>query len=360
MATKRILVPACGGSPALNYIRSLQAAPEAIEIVGVDCDKYALARSPLGEKHLVPPAKDPAYLPVLQDVIRQTGAQFIHLQNDTELAFVSERREELPVRHFFPPKETVRACIDKFESYRRWTAVGIPQPRTRFLETPEDLDAAFAEFGAPLWVRATVGAAGKGSLMVHDVSTARSWIDFNKGWGSFTAAEYLSPQSVTWQSIWKDGALVVAQGRKRLYWEFANRAPSGITGLTGTGVTMSDPTIDAIAQRAIMAIDPKPHGIFSVDLTYDRAGVPNPTEINIGRFFTTHEFFTRAGLNMPYIALRIAFGEEPTLPAQRLNPLPPGLAWVRGLDFLPTLTDERRIDAAEGELAARVKNLGLA
>ena len=50
--------------------------------------------------------------------------------------------------------------------------------------------------------------------------------------------------------------------------------------------------VDEIALRAITAVDGSPHGIFSVDLTYDDEGVPNPTEINIGRFFTTHLFFT--------------------------------------------------------------------
>ena len=64
-------------------------------------------------------------------------------------------------------------------------------------------------------------------------------------------------------------------------------------------MTVSDPVVDDIAQRAIRAINPEPSGIFGVDLTYDRDGVPNPTEINIGRFFTTHQFFTAAGLNMP-------------------------------------------------------------
>ena len=92
-------------------------------------------------------------------------------------------------------------------------------------------------------------------------------------------------------SLWKDGELVVAQGRKRLYWELAKISPSGVTGATGTGLTYSDTELDDIARRAVLAVDNKPDGLFGVDMAYDRNGIPNPTEINISRFFTTHKFF---------------------------------------------------------------------
>jgi carbamoyl-phosphate synthase large subunit len=73
-------------------------------------------------------------------------------------------------------------------------------------------------------------------------------------------------------------------------------------------------------------------------MTYDDAGVPNPTEINIGRFFTTHYFFTKAGVNFPKIYCDLAlYGRMPKL-ARVLNPLPDGLLWIRGMDVAPLLT----------------------
>lgn len=49
-------------------------------------------------------------------------------------------------------------------------------------------------------------------------------------------------------------------------------------------------------------------------MTYDKNGVPNPTEINISRFFTAIYFFTKAGLNMPEIYKDLAiYGEKPYL-----------------------------------------------
>jgi carbamoyl-phosphate synthase large subunit len=235
-------------------------------------------------------------------------------------------------------------------SYERWEAAGIKVPRTRLLKGLSDLRDSLSIFGSPLWLRQTTGSGGRGAFIASTLDEARMWIELKKGWGSFTASEYLSPHSVTWQSIWKEGELIVAQGRRRLYWEMANRAPAGVTGITGTGITVSDRVVDDIARKAILAIDRSPHGIWCVDLTYDRDGTPNPTEINIGRFFTTHYFFTKAGLNMPYILVKLALGEEPPRLPRNINPLPPGLAWIRGMDVEPVLRSVDEIEARSQEL----------
>ncbi len=288
---KRSMVTGAGGAPATNFVRSLKDAPEPFYLIGIDADKYYLERAEVNGRHLVPRVSDPAYLSVLCDIIKETGAEFIFSQPDQEVDVLSQHRDEVPVRMFLPSRDTVARCLDKFSSFERWQKAGIKVPGTVRVESPADLVSAFEQFGSPVWVWPTVGAAGRGALCSKDAVEAEIWLSFHKGWGKYTTAEYFSPQSVTWQSIWKDGELVVAQGRLRFYWEFADRAASGITGLTGIGVTVSDPEVDGIALAAIKAVDSRPHGVLSVDLTYDRSGVPNPTEINIGRFFTTHYFW---------------------------------------------------------------------
>jgi len=129
-----------------------------------------------------------------------------------------------------------------------------------------------------------------------------------------------------------------------LYWEFSNRSMSGITGLTGGAITTSDKKIDEISIKAIHSIDKNPNGIFSVDLTYDENKEPNLTEINIGRFFTTIEFFTQAGLNMPLIYT--ALGNDMKIPKIKkiLNPLPDNLCWIRGIDTIPILLPLKQLD----------------
>lgn len=351
---KRILITGAGGAPATNFVRSLRLdATDSYHLIGADADKYYLQRAETDERHLVPMCSDPSYLPLMNALIGETGAQLIFAQPDVEITYLSERRDELACTVFLPAKETVRICQDKYLSFERWKRAGLTVPETMMINDEGDLQRAFRELGPRIWLRAITGAFGKGSLPTEDEGQAKAWLDFQKGWGTFSAAQCLEPDSITWQSIWRDGELVVAQGRKRLYWEFANRAPSGITGLTGTGVTISDPVLDELALAAIHAIDPRPHGIFSVDMTYDQAGRPNPTEINIGRFFTTHLFFSQAGLNMPAMYVKLALGEELPPVAKKINPLPEGLAWVRGMDIVPVLTTVDAIDEAVAELRQR-------
>ncbi|UCD16153.1 MAG: carboxylate--amine ligase [Candidatus Omnitrophota bacterium] len=355
---KRIIVTGAGGSPSTNFIRSLRLSPEKFFIVGVDCDEYYLQRAETDLKFLVPGADDKNYLPILKQIIKETQAEFIYSQPDMEVNKISANRDDLGVKTFLPAHKTIEICQNKLESYKMWKQAQIKTPETILINNESDLKEAFSKLGKSVWLRAIVSpGGGKGSFFTDDFEVAKAWIKHCKGWGSFTASERLTSQTVAWLSIWKKGELIVAQGRKRLYWEFGNRVPSGVTGLTGTGVTVCDPLVDDIAQKVIFAIDNNPCGIYGVDLTYDKDRIPNPTEINIGRFFTTHLFFTKAGLNMPYIFVKLAFDEELPDIKKKLNPLPSDLAWVRGMDFEPILTSLKEIKADKDKLNQYLKGI---
>jgi predicted ATP-grasp superfamily ATP-dependent carboligase len=347
---RRVLVTGAGGSPAVNFTRSLRDSKEDFFVVGTDSDKYYLERAETDKKYLVPRADHPHYIGILNDIIKENKLEFLHVQNDVEMAFISENREKLHIKMFLPSKQSVRICQDKLETYKLWSAAGIKQPETILIKTEDDLKKAFEKFHHNIWIRDTTGAGGRGSIAATDYKTAKLWMDFKQGWGKYTAAECLTSRSTTWSSIWNNGKLVVAQSRERLYWELGKLAPSGVSGATGGGVTVSDPVVDEISMKAVLAVDKHPHGLFSVDLTYDKDGVPNPTEINIGRFFTTHYFFTKAGLNMPEIVLKLAFNEPVPEIKKIMNPLPEGLVWIRGMDFEPVLTTIEHIKQTELEL----------
>ena len=355
---KRILVTGAGGTPSTNFVRSLRKAEEQFYFIGVDCDKYYLQRAETDERYLICRSNDNEYIQYLQQIIKETKPDLIYMQPDQEILKISEHRDDLNVRVFLPEHKTIEILQDKYESFKKWKEAGLTVPETMLIENEDDLHIAFKKFGSVVWLRAIISpGGGKGSFRATNFEIAKAWVDYSEGWGNFIAAECLKEATVTWQSIWKDGDLIVAQGRKRLYWEFSNRAPSGVTGITGTGVTISDPEIDKIAEKVIRSIDDKPNGIFSVDLAYDNDNIPNPTEINIGRFFTTHFFFTSAGLNMPYIFVKLAFGESiPTL-SQKVNPLTPGLVWIRGMDFNPTLTDLNHIKLYEDDFKHRLEKV---
>lgn len=349
----RIQIGGAGGAPSNNFIRSLRESGRADYLIGTSSLPSDLFLADVEERHVVLPAMHAGFNAQLLKLLQTTKPDFLHLQHDFEVRAVSRLRKEieaLGVKLFLPAAETVENCVDKERSYHFWIKAGVRVPKTMLVRSPADLKKAFEAFGEKIWIRATEGGGGRGALPADNYEFARIWIERYKGWGAFTAAELLDTKTITWQSIWHEGELVVAQTRRRRSWNFSDRALSGVTGITGVGETCSDATVDRVAQDAILAIDPRPHGIFSVDMTYDRAGFPNPTEINIGRFFTTHYFFTRAGVNFPKIYVDLGLdGKFPSLP-KKINPLPDGLVWIRGMDVNPVLTTAQELDRWEKSL----------
>jgi hypothetical protein len=343
----RIQIGGAGGAPSNGFIRSIRESGRGDYLIGTSCEASDLFLADVDERYPIPAATEDNYTDALLGMLSKTRPDFIHLQNDFEVRAVSRIRDQinkLGVKHYLPAAETVENCVDKEKSYKIWQRAGLPVPRTILLRGPDDLKKAFDQFGETIWVRAIEGGGGRGALPADNFDFARLWIDRYKGWGAFTASELLTKDTVTWLSIWHRGDLVVAQTRRRLSWNFGNRTLSGVTGITGVGETCADELVDRISQDAIHSIDVEPHGIFAVDMTYNTNGVPNPTEINIGRFFTTNYFFTKAGLNMPKIYCDIALdGNFPAL-EKRINPLPQGLIWIRGMDVEPVLTTRSELE----------------
>jgi len=346
----KVIVTGAGGAASIGFCHSLYDADTNYEIIGVDRDKYHLNLAKVDHRYLVPSAKDPDYIEVLNYIIEKHHPDFLHSQPDVEIEVLSDNREKFKVKTNFPSKETVRICVDKWQSYKKWKDAGVKVPATLFIRNRQDLLSAFKNLGKTIWLRDIKGAGGRGSLPTSNFKEACAWIDFCAGWGHFNAAVLLSPRTTTWSSIWDNGKLIVAQTRERLYWEYCSNSSSGITGLTGTGITVDDEAVTDVAIASIYAIDPVPHGIFSVDMTYDFDGVPNPTEINIARFFTTHYFFTCAGVNFPDIFIRTSLGLPVEELSKKINPLPEGLAWTRGMDIKPVLGNISNFSKFEEDL----------
>ena len=341
---KKVLIAGAGGAPTENVIHSWKQSVKDEEIIGIGSEPFDMMLSEADRRYHVPYAVADGYKKRLFEILDKEKPDLAHFQNDVEIRVVSRMRKDIldkGIGLYMPAKETVEVCVDKGKSTEIWMREGIKVPHTIIVNDENDLKRAFDNLGdndGNIWLRSTVGGGGKGALPTNDYEFAKIWIDRFNGWGEFTAAELLTKDTVTWLSIWYEGELVVAQTRKRNSWNFGNRTLSGVTGITRVGETCSDEKVNQVAIDSITAIDKKPHGIFGVDMTYDRNGVPNPTEINISRFFTTVYFFTAAGLNMPEIFKNIAlYNEFPTL-TKKINPLPDGLIWIRGMDRAPKLT----------------------
>jgi len=340
----KILIAGAGGAPSEGVINSLLLSKKNEEIIGMGSEPTDLLLSSAKKKYFIPYANTPEYKDCLLQILETEKPDLIHFQNDLEIFHASLLRDEIHaagVKTFMPSHEVIDTCVHKYKTYLKLKAAGVKVPENIMIHNEADLKNAFETLGdknGNIWLRASsIGGGGKGALPTNDFTFAKGWIERYKGWWDFVAAEMLTPDTVTWLSIWHEGNLVVAQTRIRKGWTHGNRTVSGVTGVTKVGQTFSDAKVDQIAIDTVKAVSDKPHGIFGVDMAYDFNGIPNPTEINISRFFTTVLFFTQAGLNMPEIFKDLAlYNTFPNL-EKTINPLPDGLLWLRGMDAKPLL-----------------------
>lgn len=326
----RVLVLGAGGAAANGFCRALRLSG-GYHLIGANINPTDLLLADCDETHHV--TDDGS----LADLIFQLQPDFVHAQPDEEVERLSRLRHIAGrYRTFLPYHQTILTCQNKWSSYVKWAAAGVPAPETWFILDARDLKDAF---GGPRWLRNVCGAGGAGSIVTDDYEFACKWIDRHDGWGSFTAAEVLTAHTVTCQMIWHKGRVIASQQRKRVTWANARNAPSGVSGSTGIGETCSDPNVETVAEAAVRAIDPNAHGLFGVDMAYDHDGVPRVTEINVGRFFTTApDFYAQAGFNMADLYVRIGRNVFTRHTTDRLrNPLPDGLRWIRGMDTRPVL-----------------------
>ncbi len=349
----KMLITGAGSAQTNGVVNCLLDDEEDCEIVGVGSDPYDLMFCRAHKRYLIPHSTKAEYKGVFLRILDIEKPDIVHFQHDVEMAIALKFEDEIRARGcklFVPDYQTIDTCVYKYKSWQRFKNAGIKVPENLIINDEDDLREAYSKFTdgtQPVWFRPMIiGNAGKGSFVTKDIEEAKENIDNANGWGNYMAAEYLPGENMTWLSIWDNGELIVAQGRKRGGWAYSSMSLSGVTGITKIGTTYSSKELDDISMACCRAVatDGNPHGIFGVDLKCDRNGVPNPTEINISRFFATVEFFEKAGLNMPAIFKNLAlYGKRPS-DEPVLNPLKDNLLWLRSLDDRPILTTAEDMD----------------
>lgn len=343
MSTRVLILSATDGTAGVDFCKSLRLCGKKYHIVASDTNSIRLHHAlPYADEHFLLPdineKGDAEYWSVLLKLIKHTKPDFIYAADtNKELELFSARRDEIDVPYFLPPREAVEIYEDKWLTWQFLQQADIQVPKTVLIKNKADLEHAISEF-QQVWLRATTGSGGRGSIPTDNFDFAVNWLNHNNGWGVFTAAECLTKKMATWIGLWKEGELIVCQGRNRLHWDYGHLSPSGVSGITGAQSTTSDSVIHQTALAAIAAIPHKPHGVVSVDFTYDSEGRPNPTEIQASRFYSSIYFLAAAGLNLPDMFIDLGLGRETKEVLKREHPLEDGLVWLKTVGCPEQLT----------------------
>jgi carbamoyl-phosphate synthase large subunit len=143
-------------------------------------------------------------------------------------------------------------------------------------------------------------------------------------------------------SLWHAGRLLLAQSIEILSYFAAGNNPSGVFSLSSLAKTVRPGEASEVARRALRASEPRPTGVFVVELKDAADGVPSITEINAGRFPSGVTALLAAGpQNMVDVFARSAAGQSVSI--AHPHAASTDLYLVRDIDALPGVVAAPRL-----------------
>jgi predicted ATP-grasp superfamily ATP-dependent carboligase len=332
-------VTGSGGTGGINFVHALRQTEnernQKFFVVCTDHNHHYLNFPEADAKVVSPRHDDATFLPLILHLIEKYKIDFLHPHPSSEAQVVAKNLElfkKFNVKTYLPLFSSIMP--DKLEIHNALAKSNVRVPKTVEVHSYDDIERAFVEIGAPLWIRARKGAGGRLGLKVDNAVQAKYWVELNRlqrraEVGDFVVQEYLPGRDLAFDSLWYKGKLVTSYCRERLEYFLKHISLSGITGTPTIARTLIDENITQIGVEAVKAFDPEPHGFFSTDIKEDVEGNCVVTEVD-GKWHTTAPLWGLAfakALNRPelnltsqYLAIALNGKTDCALPIYDLFP----------------------------------------
>ncbi|SHF54333.1 carbamoyl-phosphate synthase large subunit [Jatrophihabitans endophyticus] len=289
-----VLVTGAGGAAAVTLLRSLAGHAE---LVAADIDPVAvgLYLTDASRRVLLPRGDSPDFVDALLAAAVAHHADLVAPTVDAELLEVSlaaDRFAEHGIRVLVESPDTLRTCLDKSTLMQR-CAGRVRVPQSLVLDGATT-DAELAALGAPFIVKPRSGAGGRGFRVVAGPGELT---DADRA-GDVLAQELLPGDEYSIDVLCRPGGGVVAAVPRR-----RDKVDSGIAV---AGRTVADPALETFGREVAELIGAQ--GVVNVQVKLDAEGSAALLEVN-ARFPGTMALTQAAGIDMPLLAVRAAFGE---------------------------------------------------
>lgn len=354
------MITGAGGAGANNLISTLKTRAE-YELIGLDVSPHKVARADVDVRLVVPPASDPGYEAAIREIIEREKADLILPTNDPEAEKLSEIRADLGTRLFFPDRETVSLCLNKWSFHQFAGKRGIRVADTRHVESLDDIPGIFDDLDRDLlWCRVIKGAGSRAATKVKDPDQARWWIRYwNEMRGTkttdFTLSEFLPGRDFACQSTWRDGELILMKAAERLSYIGAAPRPSNMSSSPEHARTVYDEDLFEFCIDVVGKLSgSRANGNYGIDIKMNDADEFCVTEVNVGRFFMIANLFNLSGRHsMIDTYLELAMGKKVSIE----NPFDySDLVLSRSIDTLPSVLSPAeivsRLDCGKGDLTS--------
>jgi len=306
--------------PALAIARSLGRRGISV-LVGAERPVSLASSSRYCDRHVTYPSpyRSPAAFDwFVQDLVERERVDLVVPVSDVTTHLVARREEALRPRAAIaaPPFHAFDLVSNKWTLLQRAAQLGIPIPRTHFVDGLAGLQAQLGRIDYPAVVKpARSRMRTDGGWLAGSVQYAHNESDLLRLYresGHLTAYPSLIQECVVGSGI---GVFVLCD-RGRLLTAFAHRRlrekpPSG-----GVSVLCESVAVDAeLCRQAMRLLGPLGwHGVAMVEFKEDRrTGTPVLMEIN-GRFWGSLQLAIDAGVDFPFLSAQLALGERPDVP----------------------------------------------
>ena len=319
-----ILVTGIGSPGAFGVVRSLRQIRERrLQIIGADANSDATGQSWVDGFHVVPRADSGDFPQVLTDVCKAESVDVVLPLVTRELVPLAEMQEDLAVigtRMPLPTVETLRKANHKGMLFRTLAQANIPVPQFQSVKTLDELRSSFMSMGypaRPVCFKPVYGDgrrgfrildktlnAGKSLFEDKPDSTHISETELfdklqnNTGIPELVVMEYLPGAEYSVDLLARHGEMIVSVVRLR----------EQITGgITTKGRIVDEPDVVRYVTSVVSALGL--HGNVGVQVRRNDNGEPRILEVN-PRLQGTTILCTAAGVNLPWLGVKLALGEE--------------------------------------------------
>lgn len=253
------------------------------------------------------------FIETLCDIIKQHDIDTLMPMTELTTQLLLMHQSAFPdVKIPFPALSVVDSLADKYKLMQMAESLGVPIPKTYYINDPENLPCKLEDLPYPLvlkpgkswilhqgqWRRAAVRIA-------NNIAEAKDILD--SGW-AFSAYPFMLQQCVEGEgagvfAIYDQGKTLALFAHRRL----REKPPSGGVSVLSESAPI-DPVLAAPAQKLLDNVHW--HGVAMVEFKVAPDGTPYLMEINT-RFWGSLQLAVDAGVDFPYMLYQLACGETP-------------------------------------------------
>lgn len=322
----KVIVTAVGAPGAPGIIKSLRINGERqIRIIGTDMNPEAVGLSMADESYVVPSGTSKEFIPTMLKIAEKEKADAILPLSTYELLPLSENRrrfEDIKTKVLVSDTQQLRIANDKAKLLQFLKSEGIPTPEFRIAKNLKEFTEAVHKLGYPDKEICFKPAVSKGSrgfrILKEDTDELDMLINYKPEQAGFYSTLERTVSILEKADPFPE--LVVMEylpGREYSVDVLAHKGKSLATiprlreviklGICFIGKIENNPTVKKMAEDIVAALELDYN--INLQLKYSADDTPKILEIN-PRVSGTIVMCTAAGVNLPYLAIKLALGEK--------------------------------------------------